>query len=198
MENLLLDYLPTTVMVDGVSYPVDTNFRTFIIFEKILCDDSLEDGEKLSSIINMFYWGDDKPRNIEAAFRKIYELYLCGKEPPKQQRVKKNGNVAIKKQPVFDYEQDAPFIYAAFLAQYGIDLNEVEYLHWWKFQALFNSLDKKSRIVEIMGYRSVDLSQIKNKDERKRLSHLKHLYALPNRLSAEEKVAAAGAAFGGF
>lgn len=118
MENLLLDYLPTTVMVDGVSYPVDTNFRAFIIFEKILCDDSLEDGEKLSAIINMFYWGDDKPRNIEAAFRKIYELYLCGKEPPKQQRVKKDGNVAIKKQPVFDYEQDAPFIYAAFLAQY--------------------------------------------------------------------------------
>ena len=79
----------------------------------------------------------------------------------------------------------------------GIDLCDIEYLHWWKFQALFQSLKSNTRIVEIMGYRATDLNEIKNKDERKRIARMKQIYDLPTNLTREEKIAMAGAAFGG-
>jgi hypothetical protein len=40
---------------------------------------------------------------------------------------------------VLDYEIDAPYIYAAFMEQYGIDLIETR-LHWYKFVALLHGL----------------------------------------------------------
>ena len=40
---------------------------------------------------------------------------------------------------VLDYDKDAPYIYAAFLEQYGIDLIDAR-LHWYKFLALLHGL----------------------------------------------------------
>ena len=48
-----------------------------------------------------------------------------------------------------------------------------------------------------MGYRATDTSKIENKKERERIVRLKQIYALPQNLSFEDKVAMAGAAFGG-
>lgn len=83
------------------------------------------------------------------------------------------------------------------MSQYHIDLNEIEYMHWWKFQALFRSLEDHNKIVEIMGYRAVDLGKIENKKERERIAKMKSIYALPQSYTFEDKVAMAGAAFGG-
>ena len=40
---------------------------------------------------------------------------------------------------VLDYDKDSPYIYAAFLEQYGIDLVDTR-LHWYKFLALLHGL----------------------------------------------------------
>ena len=40
---------------------------------------------------------------------------------------------------VLDYDKDAPYIYAAFLEQYGIDLVDTR-LHWYKFLSLLHGL----------------------------------------------------------
>ena len=198
MTNLLLDDLPTSVKIDGKNYAVDTDFRTFIIFEKILMNDKLNSKQQVREIIDLFFY-DETPTNIASAVRQVYGLYLCGKKPPKEEerRVKKNGEVEIKPPAIFDYEIDAPYIYSAFMSQYQIDLNDIEYLHWWKFKALFSGLNSGQKIVEIMGYRATNTSKIKSKSERNRIEALKMLYALPNNISDEEKVARAGAAFGG-
>ena len=103
----------------------------------------------------------------------------------------------LKNQMIYDYEYDAPYIYGAFLAQYRVDLNDIEFLHWWKFQAMFRSLEDHNKIVKIMGYREAKLGEIKNKSERERIAKMKQIYALPQNLSFEDKVAMAGAAFGG-
>ena len=78
-----------------------------------------------------------------------------------------------------------------------IDLNDIEYLHWWKFHALFRGLPSSAKIVEIMGYRGTDLGRIKSKSEQERIARMKEIYALPQELSFEDKVAMAGMAFGG-
>ena len=50
-----------------------------------------------------------------------------------------------------DYDEfDNDLIYSAFKDQYSIDLQEIEYLHWWKFKAMFDALKDDNKIVEIM------------------------------------------------
>ncbi len=193
--NIILDTLPETVTVDGRDFFVDTDFRTFIIFEKMLNSPELSNKDKVLGIIDLFYT-EGKPRNPKAAVDAILELYRCGMEDKPLPR-RMNGNVELKSPQIYDFEYDAPYIYGAFLSQYGIDLNDIEYLHWWKFQAMFKSLEESCKIVEIMGYRATDLGAIKNQHERDRIARLQRIYALPDNRSTEDKVAMAGAAFGG-
>lgn len=171
-----------------------------INLEKLILD-TKEDSENRVKKIMQLMFTRDIPTDMEAAFDGIIYLYSCGNPPDKkkQPQKKKNGNVDLKEKLVYDYEFDAPYIYGAFISQYRIDLNDIEYLHWWKFQALFKSLPSTQKIVEIMGYRATDTTQIKDNKERARIQKLQSIYALPQNLTSEEKIAMAGAAFcGGF
>ena len=194
-ENLLLDSLPETVEVDGREIFIDTDFRTCIIFERIL-GSNIPNKRKVNELIDLFF-PVERPTDLNEAVNAVLRLYRCGQPEAKQSRRRMNGNVELKPQMIYDYEYDAPYIFGAFYTQYGIDLNEIEYLHWWKFQALFRSLEDHNKIVEIMGYRAADLGKIENKRERERIARLKQIYALPQNLTFEDKVAMAGAAFGG-
>lgn len=195
--NLLMDILPEYVNIDGEEYFIDTNFRNGIIFEKIAFSD-IPIKNKVAQLLPIFYT-EQVPRNTTVAMETIIGFYSCGVETKKDtapQR-RKNGNVVLKPKMIYDYFHDAPYIYAAFLGNYGIDLNDIEYLHWWKFHALFRGLPSSAKIVEIMGYRGTDLGRIKSKSEQERIARMKEIYALPQELSFEDKVAMAGMAFGG-
>ena len=73
------------------------------------------------------------------------------------------------------------------MEQYKIDLQEIEYMHWWKFRALFDGLNENTEIVKIMGYRSMDLSKIKDTERRNYYKKMKRLHALPDMRTIEEK-----------
>ena len=192
MSSIILDSLPETVEVDGREFFIDTDFRTCIIFEKLLTE-RRDDGSIVQDVLALFY-PNEIPQNHEQAISEIVNLYRCGNDGSKTVQ-RKNGEVVLKPKLIYDYEYDAPYIYAAFLSQYGIDLNAVDYLHWWKFQALFKGLESHTKIVEIMGYRAADTRKIKNKSERERIAKLQRLYAIPQSYTLEDKVAMAGAAF---
>nr|DAR17228.1 MAG TPA: hypothetical protein [Caudoviricetes sp.] len=195
-ENILLDTLPETAVVNGKVYFIDSDFRTCIIFEKVVADGTLSNRDKVEEMIDLFFT-EERPTDYKGAVNAILNFYRCGEPEKKKQQVRKNGFVELKPKMIYNYEIDAPYIFGAFLTQYRIDLNEIEYLHWWKFQALFKSLESHNKIVEMMSYRATDLSSIENKRERERIAKLKRIYDLPENLTFEEKVARAGAAFGG-
>ena len=71
---------------------------------------------------------------------------------------------------------------------YKIDLNKIRYLHWWKFKALFNGLNEDNKLIKIMGYRSIDLRKISDKDEKQRYRELQKLYALPQPKEDKQKL----------
>ena len=75
------------------------------------------------------------------------------------------------------------------MVQYKIDLNSIKYLHWWKFKALFKSLNEKTQFVKIMGYRAMNLSKIKDKEMKSNYKRMQKLYALPDMRTEEEKEA---------
>lgn len=84
-----------------------------------------------------------------------------------------------KSEPVFDFGQDAGYIYAAFRQAYGIDLFRAR-LHWWEFVALFESLPDNTRMAQIINIRSQPIPA-RNRYNGESVQHLmrqKALFAL--------------------
>lgn len=174
--NLLIDKLPT----DYEGLKVNTNFRSFILFELLMQDNEISQNDKILISLDLFY--DETPADVKKAMEGILWFYKCGEE----EKTSKKGTNERQKQ-IYSYEYDAKYIYSAFLDQYGIDLNEIDYLHWFKFKALFEGLKSENKICEIMGYRAIDLSKIKDKEEKKKYRKLQRDFALPDNRTREEK-----------
>ena len=193
--NILIDELPQTVTIDNKEFPISTNFRTFILFEMLLSDNSLSDRRKMEEMINLFFVEETPERITEDVINSIIDFYRCGKQETRKQKAVRR--TVKNKKKVYDFECDDAYIYAAFVSAYNIDLNEIDYLHWWKFKALFNGLPSDCEFVKIMGYRAADTTAIKDNKERSRILKLQALYALPEHLTVEEKAARIGAVLGG-
>jgi hypothetical protein len=183
--NILVDKLPT----EYKGLKIDTNFRSFILFELLMQERNISKGEKITLALNLFFHDKilETPEEIKKAIDGILWFYSMGKSEEKEQ--KKNDDETSRKsqKAIYSFEYDANLIYSAFLSQYGVDLNEIGYLHWWKFKSLFEGLNDDNRICEIMGYRAVDLSQIKDDDKRNYYKKLKLKHALPDNRTEEEK-----------
>ena len=98
-----------------------------------------------------------------------------------------------KHDPVISYNQDAPYIISGFLECYGIDLTEIQYMHWWKFQMLIDGINEDCELKKRMGYRSIDLNQIKDKEERERIRKIQKQIAIIDHEVTSEEI---GDAFG--
>jgi len=86
-----------------------------------------------------------------------------------------------KSKPSFDFEQDADYIYSAFMQTYRIDLiDQRGKLDWRKFIALFQGLPENAKIREIMDIRSKKLPAPTkyNQEERQSLIKAKRAFAL--------------------
>ena len=174
--NLLIDKLPT----DYEGLKINTNFRSFILFELLMQDNEVSQKDKI--LLTLSYFFDERPKDVKKAIEGVLWFYRCGE---KEKHSKSGGNG--KQKQIYSFEHDAKYIYSAFLDQYGIDLNEIEYLHWFKFRALFEGLKSDNKICEIMGYRAIDLNKIKDKEEKKKYRKLQREFALPDNRSKEEK-----------
>ncbi len=177
--SFLTQKLPDSVEYGGRSYAVKTDFRDWLRF--------YEEGEK-NNLVGMLGIYRELPPSAETALRLAAEFGSGGALGYKEER---------QKRPVLDYELDGPLIYAAFLAEYGIDLCEEE-LHWYKFCALVNGLGEDRRISKIMALRSADPAGEKDAGRRKELRRLQRIYACPDRRTAEEKDRAAAEELGRF
>lgn len=193
-HNILIDPLPQTVMVCGREFAISSDFRTAMLFEMLMQDAAISLNEKAIRALRLWF-ADEIPKDVEEATSAMLWFYACGR--PKNHGINdKSAEVGIHKR-IYDFDADAALIYAAFLSQYGVDLQDVEYLHWWKFSAMFSGLSDDCEIMKIMAYRAADLRKIKNKAERARYAALQAKYALEDNKTPEEKVAAAGALFAG-
>ena len=182
MRNLLIDELPRSVTVDGERYGISWGFRTSLLFEMLMQDPDYTDEEKLCQAMELYY-PETMPTDMGKGLQAALEFYQCGEEETSDSEIQR----LRKRSPVYSFEQDAPYIYAAFLEQYGIDLNAIESkdLHWWKFSALFHSLGEDRKISRIMYYRDVELKG-KSKSEQKFLSEMKQRYALRKKTGAQQ------------
>lgn len=182
MINLLLDNIDEVVK-DRIKIDFDTNFRIGIAFEIMMQNPKYSMQAKTYQALKLFYPEMNKIKDTKKAIDDIIWFYTCGKSEEETSQKNRKG----KNKQIYSYEFDNDLIYSAFKNQYNVDLEEIEYLHWWKFKAMFNGLKSDNRIVEIMGYRAMDLSKIKDKDMKKHYKQLQEEYKLPDMRSEEEK-----------
>lgn len=182
MINLLLDNIDEVVK-SRIKINFDTNFRIGIAFEIMMQNPKYSMQAKTYQALKLFYPEMNKIKDTKKAIDDIIWFYTCGKSEEETSQKNRKG----KNKQIYSYEFDNDLIYSAFKNQYNVDLEEIEYLHWWKFKAMFNGLKSDNRIVEIMGYRAMDLSKIKDKDMKKHYKQLQEEHKLPDMRSEEEK-----------
>lgn len=185
--NIMIDELPRSVEIDGINYPVNYGFRTFILIEICIFDVALSDTDRVGTALELFYI--DAPSDFNLAFEKMMWFYRGGRDEKKS---KGKGKESANQKRCYCFEQDAPFIYSAFVTQYGIDLQDISNtdLHWWKFKSLFESLNDDLKMSKIMSYRVTDTAGM-DKHQKKFYSDMKKLYVLESDANANSKMALA-------
>ena len=173
MANIILDVLPETVDIDGAEYRINSDFRISILFELLMQDDEVGKRQKLIQGLKLYY--PEIPQNMTEAVDKMIWFYRCGKETESGG----HGSGSGRAKQIYSFEHDDDYIYAAFLEQYGIDLQDIEELHWWKFRALFRGLSEDTEFVKIMGYRSVKITSKMSKEQREFYKKMQSIHALP-------------------
>ncbi|MCR5706808.1 MAG: bacteriophage Gp15 family protein [Ruminococcus sp.] len=193
MINALYEPFPDTISADGEDYPIITDFREWLKFADMAADNELSSREKL---LLMTQWLLEPPQVLTAELvRALCDFYkgtaLERDLPEAQFEDEKDKTDMPPEPPVLNWKIDAAFIIGDFQRFYGIDLLTAE-MHWWRFRLLFHALPEESQMMRRIGYRKIDIGQIKNESERKRVMKLKQLYALPIELDEDDIAAVFG------
>lgn len=160
--------LPNVITINGSPYSIYTDFRRWMRFE-------IEVGRmRPGETIDVSYlFMNEMPRRCS-----LTDLFVFSRPKNKLPRSRGHADVIT-----LDYELDADYIYAAFMSRYGIDLCEIENLHWHKFLALLNGL-KGELICDIMTWRCYEKSDAKTD----MYAELREAWAI-DRVSPQEQAA---------
>src|SRR5699024_4123925 len=114
----------------------------------------------------------------------LYDLFksTIDKDAEENQPVDIEGNpmpgMDEAKEKTYDLKQDAEYIYASFMSDYGIDLFEQQgKLHWDKFRALLSGLTDGSKFLRVIEIRTAELPKGKGtSNQREQMRKLKRIY----------------------
>lgn len=171
--NLFYEEYPESVEVHGKNIRIITDFREYIRLQDALMDDHLSDKEKYLIICDYFL---DDCIVDESAIQALTRFIAM--DEIEQAGVTRKSSV---KEQLYSFSIDFPYILSAFSHVYGINLQKIEYMHWWKFRTLFDGLPENTEIKQRIMYRSIDLSTIKDKEERKRIRKIQMAIQLPKK-----------------
>lgn len=177
LMNLFYEDYPTSINVDGEEIPILTDFRSYIQMLDMLKDSELTSGEKFQLLQQYF---KETPSNFNQALDALLD-FVTMKELPKcgVQGNDETEESEKNRKELYSFSIDYPFIFSAFLQDYGINLREIPYMHWWEFCLLFEGLSEDTEIKRRIMYRDTDLNEVKDKDERRRIEKIQRLIRLP-------------------
>lgn len=177
-NNVLLDPLPVSWEAeDGTEYPINTDFRIGIQMCMIQDDAELNDAEKARLLKEFLFYGSvpESADEISECTRFFLNGWFHDKNLKKTEHKR-----------LMDFDVDQWRIYSAFLKQYGIDLNDVEYMHFWEFMGLLSNLEEcaYTRVIDI---RQRKISQKMDNEQKRALREAKEVYELAQARSQEEE-----------
>lgn len=178
--NILLEKLPTAVEIDGREYELNTDFRTCLNIILAFEDTELTDYEKRIVMLGLLY--KEVPDNIREAIRLGVKFLNCGEEDKQEA-----SNAETKR--VFSFNKDAKYIYTAIKQTHDVDLESIEYLHWWKFYYMFLDINEDCFFSRILYYRNQRNHGKLTKEEREYCAKIHDILELPHTETSEEKAA---------
>lgn len=171
--NFFYETFPDSVCIHGEDVAIITDFREYIRLLDMLKCEELNAIQKTALLAQYFLDEIEIDKEAISALASFVVMDFDSNE--EDEEAEKPG----PKKNLFSYEIDYPFILSGFLRDYGIDLETIEYLHWWKFRMLFNGLSEDTEIKQRIMYRGINPSDIKDKDERKRIAKIQREIQLP-------------------
>lgn len=175
--------LTETVEIDGKTYKLNMSFDNVLRLIDMLNDKQLNDITQIETGLYMLL-GVELDYPIEKKEEIFYQIFYetIGKEVEENLPVDLDGNPMPqqKEEKIYSIKQDAPYIFASFYQDYGIDLFEMQgKLHWEKFKALLAGLKPDTKFKEIINIRTMELPTGKGTEkQRKRIKELKEYYRL--------------------
>lgn len=180
MINILFDPLPEAVEINGQAVPINTDFRDCLRIIMAFDDPDLTGVEQRAILLSNLY-----PQPVENAQQALEQgvKFLNGGE---DQSAGDQAGAGIK---LYSFRQDARYIFAAFRQTHGIDLEEVDHLHWWKFLALFMDLGSETTFCNLVSLRKRIKTGKASKEEKRIYQEMRAVIEIeePERLTAEER-----------
>lgn len=162
--------LPDTVEVDGSVYDIRPGFRNILKILRLQNDPDVLDGHKAELLRRWFFDGE-----APEAWAEAFGYFVRAGDEPELSAGERD----------FDYEFDAPEIYASFRQLYGIDLMDAE-LHWWQFRALLGGCFLcRCALSEKIRLRHLDVSKCEDKAAAQRA---KDAAAIPDAVGIDERL----------
>lgn len=155
--NPLIDKFPTKIKIDDEILPINTDFRNCLKIILAFEDENLTIEEKYYIMLMRLY--GTIPNNQEEAIKKAILFLDCGED-----NVSKDND----KPRIYSFSKDAKYIYSAIeMSSPGIDLENVEYLHWWKFYYKFFDIKEGTTFSNIITLRDKRNKGKLSKEEKK-------------------------------
>lgn len=165
--NLLVEELPEAVEIDGVEWPINSDFRSCLRVILAFEDDELTGLEKQMILLTNLY--PERPANNQAAIEQAIKFLNGGKTD------EDDGHPRPR---VYSFSKDAELIFAAFYQTHGVDLQSAE-LHWWKFLALFMDLGADTAFCQLVNLRKRVKTGRATKEERKAAREMGAIFDVP-------------------
>lgn len=154
--NPLIQKLPTKIKVGDEIISINADYRNCLEIILAYEDEELTIQEKHYILLKRLY--KTLPKDIETGILQGIKFLDCGEERKE----------TLKQLRVYSFKKDAKYIYSAVSKSSNVDLENINFFHWWKFFYYFLDISNNSTFSNI-----VTLRQKKNKrkltDEEKKV-----------------------------
>jgi len=137
----MIGTLPKALNVDGIDYPINTDFRAIFDIMSIYEAKDLSMLNKTMAMMEILYRFNIPP-NVTEAYKKAMWFINAG--------ITDDGKMHPK---TMDYEKDEQLLFSAIMQVAGRDIRADEHCHWWTFLGYCNAISPDSMIANIVNIR---------------------------------------------
>lgn len=177
MNSILTKKFPKSIVIDGINYGINADFRNCLIIILAFEDDELSLEDKYEILLLRLY--KKVPKNIEQAIENGIYFLDCNNY------VNLKNNDEVKKR-LYSFSNDGARIYSAINQTNHIDLEAIEFLHWWKFVFLFMDINKDCIFSQLLSFRKKIQDGKLTPDEKKTYLEMRELIDLDYNSDEEE------------
>lgn len=167
---------PQYVNVDGIKYPINTDFRVALKCLDIINDESISDTERTYAVVYKLFGFIPKDEDMPLFVKKVEKYLGCGQSQEEHHSRKKD----------MDFEQDWKYIMASFMSDYHINLVDTN-MHWYQFIDFIQGFTENSVMNRVRDLRNYDLSEVKDQKQRNKIIKAQKSVALKEILTEDEQ-----------